>query len=98
MRTISPLVLSLLVLTGDRQKRLRILEQASPSEVNPPVSCQLVTFAPGARSAWHTHPLRQVLIITAGTGQVQMDGGPIEEAHGRGWQKGVLRPRPCRTT
>jgi quercetin dioxygenase-like cupin family protein len=38
-----------------------------------------VTFEPGARTAWHTHPLGQTLIITAGCGWVQRDGGPIEE-------------------
>ena len=38
-----------------------------------------VTFAPGARTAWHTHPLGQTLIITAGLGWVQREGGPIEE-------------------
>jgi quercetin dioxygenase-like cupin family protein len=38
-----------------------------------------VTFAPGARSAWHTHPLGQTLIITSGLGWVQREGGPIEE-------------------
>ena len=38
-----------------------------------------VTFEPGARTAWHTHPLGQTLIITAGGGRVQRDGGPIEE-------------------
>jgi quercetin dioxygenase-like cupin family protein len=38
-----------------------------------------VTFEPGARTAWHTHPLGQVLIVTAGLGRVQRDGGPIEE-------------------
>jgi quercetin dioxygenase-like cupin family protein len=38
-----------------------------------------VTFEPGARTAWHTHPLGQTLIITAGFGWVQRDGGPIEE-------------------
>ena len=38
-----------------------------------------VTFEPGARSAWHTHPLGQVLIVTDGTGWVQQWGGPIEE-------------------
>ncbi len=37
-----------------------------------------VTFEPGARTAWHTHPLRQVLIVTAGHGRVQRKGGPIE--------------------
>jgi quercetin dioxygenase-like cupin family protein len=38
-----------------------------------------VTFEPGARSAWHTHPLGQVLIVTAGLGRVQRWGGPVEE-------------------
>jgi quercetin dioxygenase-like cupin family protein len=39
----------------------------------------LVTFEPGARTAWHTHPLGQVLIVTFGLGRVQREGGPIEE-------------------
>lgn len=38
-----------------------------------------VRFSPGARTAWHTHPLGQTLIVTAGTGRVQRWGGPIEE-------------------
>lgn len=38
-----------------------------------------VTFEPGARTAWHTHPLGQVLIVTAGFGLVQRDGAPVEE-------------------
>jgi quercetin dioxygenase-like cupin family protein len=38
-----------------------------------------VTFEPGARTAWHTHPLGQTLIVTAGCGWVQRDGEPIEE-------------------
>lgn len=38
-----------------------------------------VTFQPGARTAWHTHPLGQTLIVTAGIGLVQRDGGPIEQ-------------------
>jgi quercetin dioxygenase-like cupin family protein len=38
-----------------------------------------VTFQPGARSAWHTHPLGQILIVTDGTGWIQQWGGPIEE-------------------
>jgi quercetin dioxygenase-like cupin family protein len=38
-----------------------------------------VTFEPGAHTAWHTHPLGQTLIITAGAGWVQSEGGPIEE-------------------
>lgn len=38
-----------------------------------------VTFDPGARTAWHTHPLGQTLIVTSGVGRVQRWGGPIEE-------------------
>src|SRR5512147_225285 len=38
-----------------------------------------VTFEPGARSAWHTHPLGQTLIVTFGRGWVQRWGGPVEE-------------------
>lgn len=38
-----------------------------------------VTFEPGARTAWHTHPLGQTLIVTFGLGWAQRDGGPIEE-------------------
>jgi quercetin dioxygenase-like cupin family protein len=40
-----------------------------------------VTFQPGARSAWHTHPLGQILIITDGTGWIQEWGGPVREMH-----------------
>ena len=38
-----------------------------------------VTFEPGARTAWHTHPLGQTLIVTAGLGLTQIWGGPIDE-------------------
>ena len=38
-----------------------------------------VTFEPGARTNWHTHPLGQILIITAGRGWVQSEGGPVED-------------------
>jgi quercetin dioxygenase-like cupin family protein len=38
-----------------------------------------VTFEPGARTAWHTHPLGQTLVVTSGFGRVQRWGGPIEE-------------------
>ena len=38
-----------------------------------------VTFEPGARTAWHAHPLGQTLIVTAGCGRVQREGGPVEE-------------------
>ncbi len=43
------------------------------------VSGASVTFEPGARTAWHTHPLGQTLIVTAGCGWAQREGGPIEE-------------------
>lgn len=43
------------------------------------VSCASVTFEPGARTAWHTHPLGQTLIVTAGSGLAQRWGGPIEQ-------------------
>jgi quercetin dioxygenase-like cupin family protein len=45
------------------------------------VSAGSVTFEPGARTAWHTHPLGQTLIIASGLGWVQKEGGPIEEVH-----------------
>jgi quercetin dioxygenase-like cupin family protein len=43
------------------------------------VSGGIVTFEPGARTAWHTHPLGQTLIVTSGVGLVQQWGGPIQE-------------------
>lgn len=39
----------------------------------------MVTFEPGARTAWHTHPSGQTLLITSGLGWVQREGGPVEE-------------------
>ena len=59
-----------------------------------------VTFEPSARTAWHTHPLGQVLIVTAGCGRVQREGGPIEQQHPialtrqqhGGWRPGAARP------
>ncbi len=49
--------------------------------VNPPARAagNAVTFEPGARTAWHRHPLGQVLIVTAGCGRARREGGPIEE-------------------
>jgi quercetin dioxygenase-like cupin family protein len=38
-----------------------------------------VTFEPGARTAWHTHPLGQTLIVTSGRGRAQREGGPVED-------------------
>ncbi|MDR3459849.1 MAG: cupin domain-containing protein [Verrucomicrobiae bacterium] len=43
------------------------------------VNGAIVTFGPGARTAWHTHPLGQTLIVTAGCGRAQREGGPVEE-------------------
>ncbi|SEC42447.1 (R)-mandelonitrile lyase [Terriglobus roseus] len=54
------------------------VEQLFPASAPSRVSAGIVTFSLGARSAWHTHPFGQVLIITAGTGRVQMEGGPIQ--------------------
>jgi quercetin dioxygenase-like cupin family protein len=48
---------------------------AAPSRV----SAALVTFEPGARSAWHTHPMGQHLVVTAGVGWTQCEGGPKKE-------------------
>ena len=45
------------------------------------VSMALVTLEPGARTAWHTHPLGQTLIVTSGCGWVQREGGPVEAIH-----------------
>jgi len=43
------------------------------------ISGSYVTFEPGARTAWHSHPLGQILVVTAGTGLIQTEGGPTEE-------------------
>ena len=43
------------------------------------VAAAIVTFEPGARTAWHTHPLGQTLIVTSGFGRVQRAGGAIED-------------------
>lgn len=53
----------------------RLFPAAEPARA----SGGLVTFDAGARSAWHTHPLGQTLIVTAGVGRVQQWGGPIQE-------------------
>jgi quercetin dioxygenase-like cupin family protein len=52
-----------------------LFQPAEPARV----ASALVTFEPGARTAWHTHPLGQRLIVTAGCGRAQRWGGPIEE-------------------
>ena len=43
------------------------------------VSGATVTFEPGARTNWHTHPLGQTLLVTSGLGRVQREGGPVQE-------------------
>jgi quercetin dioxygenase-like cupin family protein len=55
------------------------VDQLFPAKDPSRVSGGVVTFEPGARSAWHTHPLGQILIVTAGVGRVQACGGPIQE-------------------
>ena len=52
-----------------------LLDAPSPARVNG----ASVTFEPGARTAWHTHPLGQTLIVVSGAGRAQRWGGPIEE-------------------
>ena len=52
-----------------------VIEAPDPAHIR----ALTVTFEPGARTAWHTHPLGQTLIVTAGLGRVQKDGGPVEE-------------------
>lgn len=42
-------------------------------------SAGLVSFPPGARTNWHTHPLGQTLVVTDGSGRIQRDGGPVQE-------------------
>lgn len=49
------------------------------SEAPATAAGNLVTFEPGARTAWHTHPAGQALIVTFGHGHVQREGGPIED-------------------
>jgi quercetin dioxygenase-like cupin family protein len=53
----------------------RLFQPKDPSRT----SGAYVTFEPGARTAWHTHPLGQILIVTAGTGWVQQEGGEKQE-------------------
>lgn len=52
-----------------------LIQTSAPARV----AASSVTFEPGARTAWHTHPLGQTLIVTAGFGRVQREGGPIED-------------------
>jgi quercetin dioxygenase-like cupin family protein len=52
-----------------------LFDRAEPSRI----SGASVTFEPAARTAWHTHPLGQTLIVTSGCGRAQREGGPVEE-------------------
>ena len=54
---------------------VRLLQPTDPART----SVASVSFEPGARTAWHTHPLGQILVVTAGTGWVQGWGGQVEE-------------------
>ncbi|MDA8423301.1 MAG: cupin domain-containing protein [Nitrospiraceae bacterium] len=58
---------------------VRIDPLFSAKDAAAPFSGAYVTFEPGARSHWHTHPTGQHLIVTAGVGRTQEAGGPIEE-------------------
>ena len=53
----------------------RLFQAPGPARV----SGAMVTFEPGARTAWHTHPLGQTLLIVSGLGWVQREGGPLKE-------------------
>ncbi len=52
-----------------------IIEAPAPARIR----CARVAFEPGARTAWHTHPLGQTLYVIAGCGRVQTEGGPVRE-------------------
>ena len=54
------------------------IDPLNQTEAPARVGCAHVTFEPGARTAWHTHPLGQTLVVTAGCGWVQREGGPVE--------------------
>jgi quercetin dioxygenase-like cupin family protein len=54
-----------------------LIQTTAPARVGGAV----VTFEPGARSAWHTHPLGQMIIVTGGCGLVQSEGGPVRRIH-----------------
>lgn len=58
-------------------RRDPIYTAAEPSRL----ACGYVTFAPGARTVWHTHPVGQLLIITFGSGRVGTWDGPVQEVH-----------------
>lgn len=62
--------------------RVDPLFSSRPDAANTPgarISVANVTFEPGARTAWHTHPWGQILIVSAGLGRVQAEGGPVQD-------------------
>lgn len=69
--------------TGPAEYFTGVVRVDSPFHGESParVGGALVTFEPGARTAWHTHPLGQTLIVTAGAGRVQHWNGPVQEIH-----------------
>ncbi len=77
---------------------LPVIEAPAPARVR----AVSVTFAPGGRTYWHTHPLGQSLLITAGSGRVQRWGGPVETVISRRrhlvptWRKALARRRRSR--
>jgi quercetin dioxygenase-like cupin family protein len=54
-----------------------IIEAPAPSDMR----ALVITFEPGARTAWHTHPMGQTLYVLSGKGLVQKQGGPVEDIH-----------------
>lgn len=56
-----------------------VVDMLLPTSLSTPASSGLVTFAPGARTAWHSHPLGQMLIVTSGKGWVQQEGQERQE-------------------
>ncbi len=54
-----------------------VIETPAPARLN----ATRVTFEPGARTAWHTHPVGQTLYVLAGSGRVQTEGGPVRDIH-----------------
>ncbi len=67
--------------TGAPENFVGAVRIDSQFQAEPParVAGAIVTFEPGARTNWHTHPLGQTLIVTAGVGWTQCEGGPVEE-------------------
>src|SRR4030088_2872454 len=68
------------VITGAPERFTGSVRVQSLFDANKPARSTggLVTFQPGARSAWHTHPLGQTLIVTDGVGWIQQSGGPVQ--------------------